>query len=569
MTAKKTVRCAIYTRKSTDEGLEQEFSTLEAQREACEAYIKSQAHEGWRVIPERFDDGGHSGGTLERPAMQRLLERVRARRIDVILIYKIDRLTRSLADFAKLAEDFDKYGVSFVSITQQFNTTTSMGRLMLNVLLSFAQFEREIAGERIRDKIAASKKKGMWMGGTVPLGYDWKDRALVINQAEAKTVRALFGLYIKYGNVRTVVTQAARLGLKTKVRSASTGRRNGGNLLCRGHVYAMLGNPIYTGRIPHKRESYPATHAPIISEEVWQQVQHKLAENRKTRGKRPVTSEAAPNLLVGLLFDSNGNRFTPSHSVKNGRRYRYYIDQALTTGERPAKSKIRRIPANEIESAVVRGIADFLASPARLLESFGSALDASATKQTIGSGQRLSQELRNAAPAAWMPQIRPLLQRVTVGVGTIEIRVTVEAIRVALSVSEQTTSDKTKTRRGAHEYAIAIPARVGMRGGQMKLVLGVENRGNGKTDPALVKALAQAHDWFGQLLNGKSRSINEIAAAEEKASSYVGRVLRLAFLAPKIQEAIVEGNQAPELVAKRLILHETLPREWDGQLHSL
>ena len=559
MTTKKIIRCAIYTRKSTDEGLEQEFNTLEAQREACEAYIKSQAHEGWRVIPEKFDDGGHSGGTLARPAMQRLLERVRARRVDVILIYKIDRLTRSLGDFAKLAEDFDKYGVSFVSITQQFNTTTSMGRLMLNVLLSFAQFEREIAGERIRDKIAASKKKGMWMGGTVPLGYDWKDRALVINPAEAETIRTLFRLYLKHGNVRAVVTEAGRLSLRTKVRINAPNRRTGGNSLRRGHIYAVLRNPIYVGRIPHDGQSYPGAHPPLVTETMWRAVQDKLAANRQGKWTRSGARDER-NLLVGLLFDTKGNRFTPSHSLKNGRRYRYYVEHSLMTGEKAAKSQLRRIPANEIENAVRDGLTQFLASPPRLLEALGSVLDASAVNQAIRAGERLSRDLK-AVPTASMSQIRPLLQRVTIGDGTIEIRVMVEALRLGLSESKQTTFSQSIRQRSAEEYAITVRARVGMRGGQMKYVVGA----NGKTDPALIKALAQAHDWFERILDGRARSINEIAATERKASSYVGRVLRLAFIAPNIQEAIVEGRQSPEVVAKRLILHEVLPREWDRQ----
>jgi DNA invertase Pin-like site-specific DNA recombinase len=280
---RKSLRCAVYTRKSSDEGLEQEFNSLEAQREACEAYIRSQAHEGWRLIPDRFDDGGFSGGSLERPALKTLLDLVREQRVDVIVIYKIDRLTRSLMDFAKLAELFDKEGISFVSVTQQFNTTTSMGRLMLNVLLSFAQFEREITGERIRDKIAASKKKGIWMGGTVPVGYDVKERQLVVNETEAETVRTLFRLYLKHGTVKKVWDEAGRLGLKTKPRPKSDGRILGGKRFFPGHIYTALNCPIYVGRIPHKGESYQGTHEPIIGQEIWDAVQARMAQNRRER----------------------------------------------------------------------------------------------------------------------------------------------------------------------------------------------------------------------------------------------------------------------------------------------
>ena len=262
-------RCAIYTRKSSEEGLEQEFNSLAAQREACEAFIRSQRNEGWVLARTHYDDGGFSGGTLERPALQCLLADIRAGRIDTVVVYKVDRLTRSLADFARLVEIFDAQGASFVSVTQQFNTTSSMGRLTLNVLLSFAQFEREVTGERIRDKIAASKKKGMWMGGNVPLGYNASERTLVVNPAAAETVRRIFALYLERGCVRRVKEEADRLGLRTKCTKTASGTERGGTPFSRGHIYGLLANPIYTGRIAHKGELYPGLHPALIDNATW------------------------------------------------------------------------------------------------------------------------------------------------------------------------------------------------------------------------------------------------------------------------------------------------------------
>ena len=558
MSTPKTIRCAIYTRKSTEEGLEQEFNTLEAQREACEAYIKSQAHEGWRALPERFDDGGHSGGTLERPAMKRLLERVRDRRIDVILIYKIDRLTRSLTDFAKLAEQFDQYGVSFVSVTQQFNTTTSMGRLMLNVLLSFAQFEREIAGERIRDKIAASKKKGMWMGGSVPLGYDWKDRKLIINPAEARTVRALFDFYLKLGNVRSVVAQANMRGLRTKIRGAGTRRQLGGKAFSRGHVYAILNNPLYVGRVAHKGETYIGEQAAIISEATWQATQSRMVKNRQGQRTKSAKAENA-NLLLGILFDADGNAFTPSYSVKNGHRYRYYIEQALVTGEQPAKGQLRRIPASEIENAVRNGVAQFFESPPELLKALGNKLDAATSQQAIKAGQIFGQQLRTGAISQWPTLLRPLLQSAALGQEMLDIKIGTGALRAicGLTVPQQFA-------KSASHYRLQITTKLRRRGGQRKLIV-TNEAGTANLDPALIKALAQSRQWFDELVTDQSLSLKALAVRECKASSYIGRVLRLAFCSPDIAEAITTGHQESNMTAKQLILRESLPLSWRAQ----
>jgi site-specific DNA recombinase len=365
------IRCTVYTRKSSEEGLEQEFNSLQAQREACEAFIKSQRHEGWVCLPDDYDDGGLSGATMERPALQQLLAEIQAGRIDIVVVYKVDRLTRSLTDFAKIVEILDSKGASFVSVTQQFNTTTSMGRLTLNVLLSFARFEREVTGERIRDKIAASKKKGMWMGGNVPLGYDASERTLVINPAEGESVRRIFALYRELDCVRRVKEAADRLGLRTKCSTTANGTERGGKTFSRGHLYTLLSNPIYTGQIAHKGQLYPGQHPALIEDETWTAVRNQLAGN--ARDPRRKTKAAEPSLLAGLLVDARGERLTPSHAVKKGRRYRYYVSAALITDAGTDRAQGWRLAAREIEEAVIRILADALTSPASLVERIAAA----------------------------------------------------------------------------------------------------------------------------------------------------------------------------------------------------
>lgn len=322
-------RCAIYTRKSTEEGLDQDFNSLDAQREACEAFIKSQKHEGWKLVVTPYDDGGISGGTMDRPALQNLLKAIERQEIDVVVVYKVDRLTRSLADFAKIVDLFDTHDVSFVSVTQQFNTTSSMGRLTLNVLLSFAQFEREVTAERIRDKIAALKKKGMWMGGPVPLGYDAIERKLVINEEEAETIRALFKLYLELGTVGLVKEQADQLDIVTKVRRSKAGNVTGGKPISRGNLYEILTNPIYVGRVPSKGTNYPGLHEAIIDEKIWKDVQQKLNGNAPTRTSEK--NQASCSLLTGLVYDETVDLLTPTFTSKKGRRYRYYTSNRLIT----------------------------------------------------------------------------------------------------------------------------------------------------------------------------------------------------------------------------------------------
>ena len=358
--------CAIYTRKSTEEGLEQAFNSLDAQREACAAFILSQKHEGWTVAPARYDDGGFSGGTMQRPALQRLMTDIEAGKIDVVVVYKVDRLTRALSDFAKLVEVFDRRGVSFVSITQQFNTTSSMGRLTLNVLLSFAQFEREVTGERIRDKIAASKKKGMWMGGMPPLGYDVKDRKLTINDEEARVVVDMYRRYLALKSVHALRDELADLGIRSKRRMRPDGAEYGGQTLSRGALYLILQNRLYRGEIFHKVNAYTGEHQPIVDKPLWDEVQAALAANRVERATGARSKH--PSLLTGMVFDEAGGRLTPTHAVKKGTRYRYYVSTALITGAGRDRSSGRRIPAGDLEALAIGRLRAFFASPTAILD---------------------------------------------------------------------------------------------------------------------------------------------------------------------------------------------------------
>src|ERR1700720_137085 len=379
----RSVRCAIYTRKSSEEGLEQEFNSLQAQREACEAFINSQRNEGWVCLRAAYDDGGFSGATMARPALQQLLADLAAGRVDIVVVYKIDRLTRSLADFAKIVEILDTRGASFVSVTQQFNTTTSMGRLTLNVLLSFAQFEREVIGERIRDKIAASKKKGMWMGGVPPLGYQAQDRKLVIVESEAEIVRLIFRRHAELGSVRWLRDELEALSIQSKLRTSASGRISGGKPFARGALYLMLQNRIYRGEIVHNQQSYPGEHEPIIDQPLWDAVQAQLASNAAQRNEGGKTLQ--PSLLAGMLFDGDGNRMTPSHAVKKGTRYSYYVSRSLITKDRAETSAGLRIPAAEIEHLVSSRVHRWLLDPGSIYKSTAARLADASVQQRLAA----------------------------------------------------------------------------------------------------------------------------------------------------------------------------------------
>lgn len=347
-------KCAVYTRKSHEKGLEQEFNTLDAQRESCLAYIASQKSEGWMPVKQLYDDGGYSGGSMDRPSLQQLMEDIKAGKVNIVVVYKIDRLTRSLADFAKLVEVFDQYGVSFVSVTQSFNTTTSMGRLTLNVLLSFAQFEREVIGERIRDKIAASKKKGMWMGGCPPLGYDVKERQLIINKKEVETVRYIFDRYLDFKTIPKLQECLDMQGIKSKAWVSVKGREHKGQSYGHGGLHHLLSNPVYAGYIRHKKEMYEGMHEPIISREKWQQVQDLLmATSRTERGQE---KQSLKYLLKGKIFDADGVVYTPMRSNKGGKHYYYYVNQSCVQSRASLKKVIGRLPAHEIETLVMKAV---------------------------------------------------------------------------------------------------------------------------------------------------------------------------------------------------------------------
>jgi len=551
-------RCAIYTRKSSEEGLEQEFNSLAAQREACEAFICSQRNEGWVLARTRYDDGGFSGGNMERPALQGLLADIRAGRIDTVVVYKVDRLTRSLADFARLVEIFDAQGASFVSVTQQFNTTSSMGRLTLNVLLSFAQFEREVTGERIRDKIAASKKKGMWMGGNVPLGYDASERTLVLNPAEAETVRRIFDLYRKLGCVRRVKEEADRLGLRTKCSTTADGTKRGGKPFSRGHLYGLLSNPIYTGQIAHKGELYPGQHPALIDNETWTAVRNQLAANASDHRHRARAAE--PSLLAGLLVDARGERLIPSHAIKKGRRYRYYVSAALITEARTDRAQGRRIGAREIEEAVVRILIEGLTSPARLVERFGTAGMASdQIRKMLGRAARLAAALSDSLGER-AKLVRELVEKVVVEDRSLTIKLRCGPL-VGGGVPSSASEDGSDN---AVELAAAIAFK--RRGVETKLVLPglAQQNDRSRCDPALIKAIARGHTWFEELATGRVRSLQELAKRDGITRRYIRRLVGLAFLSPQLVEAILQGRQPVQLTATRLTELD-LPLDWIEQ----
>lgn len=558
MSERRQTRCAIYTRKSSEEGLEQDFNSLDAQRGACEAYIASQAHEGWRCLPERFDDGGHSGGTLERPALQRLLDAVRERRIDVMVIYKIDRLTRSLADFARLADLFDAQGVSFVSVTQQFNTTTSMGRLMLNVLLSFAQFEREITGERIRDKIAASKKKGLWMGGNVPLGYDAVDRKLVVNETDAETVRTIFRLYLEIGGGNALLDELDRRGIRTRVSVAENGRKRGGNRFARGPLYHLLANPVYIGRIPHRDQSYPGQHEPIIDRETWDAVQARLTDNTqgpRKRGRRP--RDKSP--LAGLLVSAEGNRYMAAHANKGGRRYRYYVEQVPPKPD-GISAKPRRLPAPEIERAVRDALVGLFGQPDRVVAALGD-LSARDTATVLNTAHQVHEALRNRYEYSLRELIRPALDRIHLAESCLTLCFDGSALHRMMGLEGNESVERDEP------VSFDTPVSVRSRGPEMKLVLaGGASNETGLPDPAMVRAIVRAHAWFERLKTGEAQSVGEIAGEEGVTTSFVTRTMRLAFLAPDIVEQILRGCHVPQFRVGQIMLAEDIALRWSEQL---
>ena len=534
MTARPVVRCAIYTRKSSEEGLDQAFNSLHAQREACEAYIRSQASEGWKVLPAVYDDGGFSGGNIERPGLKRLLEDVDAGRVDTIVVYKIDRLTRSLADFARIVDRLDTAQASFVSVTQSFNTTTSMGRLTLNVLLSFAQFEREVTGERIRDKIAASKAKGMWMGGLPPLGYDppvdRTTRSLVRNEAEAEQVRAIFDLYLELGSVSALEARLAEQGVRSKSWISAKGRRLGGAALSRGALFHMLRNRVYLGEIVHGRSIVPGCHPPIVDPDLFARVQAQLAANTRTRKDRPLRS--AQLALKGLVFDADGHPMSPSFGYgRAGRVYRYYVSAPLQQGRtvEPREGVLRRVSAQALEDAVRAQLAMLMPTePDRpLAELLGP----------VRQVEVLPQELRIALNAKALPR----------------------------DVRERLTPCDVHTER----LMLSAPVRCQVRGGRTWVLTPKSSTTTPKArrDPVLIRGLRQAH----KIAAGLGWRATDGAFADlckAPTSSYERRLWPLVFLAPDIQRAILEGRQPPALTLDSL-LKSSIPTGWPEQRRAL
>jgi len=527
----RTLRCAIYTRVSTDQGLEQDFNSLDAQREACAAYIRSQAQEGWILIQTPYDDGGYSGGNLDRPALKALLEAVAAKRIDVIVVYKVDRLTRSLADFAKLVDAFDAAGVSFISITQSFNTTTSMGRLTLNMLLSFAQFEREVTGERIRDKIAASKKKGIWVGGVVPLGYRVVDRKLVVDEPEAKTVRFIFDHYLELGSLGALIDELRQKGIVTRVRTLATGRVIGGVPFTRGPLAYILKNGMYLGQINHGPNSYPGEHAAIVDRDVFDAVQVKLAAQAAASGYRRSPSDA---LLTGKLYDHLGRPMTPSHAVKGGVRYRYYISRAPTDGA----AAIVRLPAPDVEEAVLKALAD--------------AVDLKGASATISAkGARANTE---DPIAGRLTSVGTLVERVNVRPGAIEIELVDDAADTNRAETIVVPWCKPPSRV---QREVILPAK-----GQSEDPRAMSS----DTRSRLLFAIAIARRWMEDLAVGRVESIDVLAAREGRSARSVTMLLSLAFLAPDLVKAIVD-NRLPRGVGLTSLVD--LPSVWGKQWKAL
>src|ERR1700730_11556773 len=497
-----TVRCAIYTRKSSDEGLEQEFNSLDAQREACEAYIVSQRHAGWVALAAMDVDGGLSGGTMERPALKRLLEDIQAGKVQIVVVYKVDRLTRSLADFAKFVDIFDAHTASFGSVTQQFNTTTSMGRLTLNMLLSFAQFEREIAGERIRDKIAASKKKGMWMGGNVPLGYDVKDRKLIVSEPEASTVRLIFRRYAELGSVALLKAELDRLGIVSKSREGAGGRLAGGQHFSRGALYLMLQNRIYRGEIVHQGEAYPGQHEAILDPELWQIVQNKLAVHRQERAL--AVGAEAPSLLAGLIVDAGGSRMTPTHATKKAKRYRYYVSASPLAGDHPQAQKEMRVPAGDIEALVLDRLRAFFSSRTDIGDALAPLdLDARALDAALRNAFGLSERWLAMPPVEMKSLVLDIVERVTIAANRIDIWLNRAKIAAALEAGGGS------QRPDIDPITLSIAAKLRRAGKGKRLV--IANGAEAEVNAGLVELIKDAFTIRIQLLSGSDDSIEAMS----------------------------------------------------------
>jgi DNA invertase Pin-like site-specific DNA recombinase len=538
-------RCAIYTRKSTEEGLEQAFNSLDAQYEACAAYIQSQRHEGWTVIKDRYDDGGFSGGTMERPALKRLLADVEAGRVDVIVVYKVDRLTRALSDFARIVDVLDARRASFVSVTQAFNTTTSMGRLTLNVLLSFAQFEREVTGERIRDKIAASKKKGMWMGGPVPLGYAVKDRKLIVDERDAAIVRHIFERYVALGSGQALIEELRSQGYRTKLRRNGD-RAVGGVPFSRGMLFALLSNRIYRGEVVHKGTAHPGEHDAIIEQALWDKVQLTIEANRVER--KAGRNIKHPSLLAGIIYDGHGRRMSPSHAVKQGKRYRYYITHAseLTEGSPSAW----RLPAHDVEQAVIQQVTT-LFGDRRHLRSLLPDGDVQQIAAMLERAQKAGSQL--GTPYGRKAIIMNIVKHVRIERDRISIAIDSPALLRQLGVEPTSLSDPVMIRAQAQKIR---------RGNETRLIL--ESGSSSKRDERLIALLTEARSIGREVADNPGRTVADLAKQASRCRKRLAQLIRLNWLAPDIVQAIVDGTQPVRLTATTL-LNADLPMTWNAQ----
>jgi site-specific DNA recombinase len=511
----KIIRCAIYTRKSTEHGLELEFNSLHAQREACEAYIKSQAHAGWRAVPQHYNDPAYSGGNLDRPALQQLLKDIDAGQIDVIVVYKIDRLTRSLADFAKLVEKFDKKEISFVAVTQQFNTTTSMGRLTLNVLLSFAQFERELSSERVRDKVAASRRKGKWTGGGFPLGYEAVNKKLVVNEPEAETVRYIYRRYLDLKCLRHLAIDLREKRILTKHHVGRSGRSAGGISFTYGPLAYLLKNRTYIGEMGYAGEWYSGEHKAILDRALFDDVQNLLKSNSVVRRNQRSNNQA---MLAGLLFDDRGNRMGSTYSTKRGARYRFYVSSALLTGRTNEAGSVPRVSASDVEAKIIAALRD---------------------------------QLPGLSPSiAGHEMIDTTVERV-------ELHKTL--IRITLKSAD---ADKSANETRSIEITFLQPNK-----GPRARIEGDASNSPSPADVQLIQHVAQAHMWVKKLSDGHHQSIDELAASAKLHPKVIRKRLRLAFLAPDITEAVLIGDQQHSLTLAKL--YDTGSLSWEKQRRTL
>lgn len=581
MSEKRRYRCAIYTRKSHEEGLDQDFNSLDAQREACEAYILSQAGLGWELSPKLYDDGGVSGGHLERAGLQAVLTDIRAGQIDIVVVYKVDRLTRSITDFGKLVETFDEQDVSFVSVTQAFNTTNSMGRLTLNVLLSFAQFEREVTAERIRDKIAGSKQKGMWMGGRVPYGYQNRNKKLFIHEAEAANVRLMFDLYFKHKSLSKVKQVLDRRNVVSRQKTNKSGMQTGGLPFTAGNIRSILSNPVYTGDIRHKQNVYRGNHEPIMERTVWNEVQSVVA-NKNNNKQYNRTRINSPALLKCLLYDDQSNRLIAHHVNKRGSKYYYYVTKTergkvrgdenrnqhlasdtITSQGTPTTALTQiRLPMQKIEQVIKEHLIATFKSKQSLLEiTSQSKMEAHKLHVISQQAETLAKTIESANHLELEAIYQKLIKRITINGGNIQIEFKPDYLSQTLGLEEV---------RDGQSFRINKPTEVRRRGQELKLIIGGKHAEEKRTDMSLIRLIAKAHLLKIEIETGAVRSIKEFAEKYSIDHGDAKNLIPLSYLAPSIIDAIYDGTQPSNLTTSKLkSVANRLPIRWNEQRQVL